>query len=84
MRWLRVFTPVTYFCKLLGIHTLAAFLQLELFRVFEKARAFLGAFFYGFFVRFTYIIANVEIRHASHNEIQLLKLAFFAYWHWAR
>ena len=48
MRWLRVFTPVTYFCKLLGIHTLAAFLQLELFRVFEKARAFLGAFFMAF------------------------------------
>ncbi|EAA4910168.1 hypothetical protein C6P05_05745 [Escherichia coli] len=30
---LRSFTPVTYFCKLLGIHSLVAFLQLELFRV---------------------------------------------------
>ncbi|EAB0142332.1 hypothetical protein D7G03_21130 [Salmonella enterica] len=26
-------TPVTYFCKLLGLPSLAAFLQLELFRV---------------------------------------------------
>ncbi|EEW7495648.1 hypothetical protein D6V68_02830 [Escherichia albertii] len=26
------FTPVTYLCKLLGIHSLVAFLQLELFR----------------------------------------------------
>ncbi|OWS91542.1 hypothetical protein DP180_07460 [Enterobacter kobei] len=33
VRWLRAFTPVTYLCKLQGIHTLAAFLQLELFRV---------------------------------------------------
>jgi len=33
MRWLRLLTPVTYFSKLLGIHALAAFLQLELFRV---------------------------------------------------
>jgi hypothetical protein len=32
MRWLRVFTSVTYFSKLLRIHTLAAFLQLEIFR----------------------------------------------------
>ncbi|AQU94883.1 hypothetical protein D6Y79_12305 [Escherichia coli] len=30
---LRSFTPVTYFSKLLGIHSLVAFLQLELFRV---------------------------------------------------
>ncbi len=29
MRWLRSFTPVTYLCKLLGILSLAAFLQLE-------------------------------------------------------
>ncbi|OWP37382.1 hypothetical protein CEG88_25260 [Klebsiella aerogenes] len=33
VRWLQSFTPVTYFSKLLGIHALAAFLQLELFRV---------------------------------------------------
>jgi hypothetical protein len=80
MRWLRPFALY----KLLGIHALAALLPLELSRVFEKARAFLGAFFYGSFVRFAYIIASVEIRHASHNEIQLLKLTFFAYWYWAR
>ncbi len=36
VRWLRSFTPVTYLCKLLGIHSLAAFLQLELFRVYQK------------------------------------------------
>ncbi len=30
---LRSLPPVTYLCKLLGIHSLAAFLQLELFRV---------------------------------------------------
>ena len=33
MCWLRSLTPVTYLSKLLGIHSLAAFLQLELFRV---------------------------------------------------
>ncbi len=32
-RWLRSLTPVTYLCTLLGIPSLAAFLQLELFRV---------------------------------------------------
>ncbi|MCH0694665.1 hypothetical protein KVP97_12765 [Escherichia coli] len=32
---LRSLTPVTYLCKLLGIHSLAAFLQLELFRVYN-------------------------------------------------
>jgi hypothetical protein len=31
-RWLRSFTPVTYWSKLLGIQSLAAFLQFELFR----------------------------------------------------
>ncbi|EKN5983671.1 hypothetical protein DVQ85_09010 [Yersinia enterocolitica] len=31
--WLLSFTPVTYLCKLLGIHSIAAFLQLELFWV---------------------------------------------------
>ncbi|SBV62825.1 hypothetical protein KM92CIT3_200346 [uncultured Citrobacter sp.] len=35
VRWLRSFTPVTYFSKLLGIRSLAAFLQLELFRVYK-------------------------------------------------
>ncbi len=33
VRWLPSFTPVTYLCKLPGIHSVAAFLQLELFRV---------------------------------------------------
>jgi hypothetical protein len=33
VRWLRAFTPVTYSSKLPGIRSLAAFLQLELFRV---------------------------------------------------
>ena len=32
---LRSLTPVTYLCKLLGLHSFAAFLQLELFRVYE-------------------------------------------------
>ena len=32
---LHSFTPVTYLCKLLGLHSFAAFLQLELFRVYE-------------------------------------------------
>ncbi|AYH50379.1 hypothetical protein B6N31_17835 [Dickeya fangzhongdai] len=31
--WLPSFTPVTYLCKLPGIHSVAAFLQLELFWV---------------------------------------------------
>ncbi|PPE56077.1 hypothetical protein F157LOC_04289 [Pectobacterium brasiliense] len=33
VRWLLLFTPVTYLSKLLGIHAIAAFTQLELFRV---------------------------------------------------
>lgn len=32
---LRSFSPVTYLCKLLGIHLLSDFLQLELFRVYD-------------------------------------------------
>ncbi|PDO83983.1 hypothetical protein BK796_19305 [Kosakonia pseudosacchari] len=32
-RWLRSSTPVTYLCKLLGMISLAAFLQPELLRV---------------------------------------------------
>ncbi|NDO81404.1 hypothetical protein CJP72_11700 [Citrobacter sp. NCU1] len=35
MRWLSSLTPVTYFCKRQGIHCVAAFLQLELFRVIQ-------------------------------------------------
>lgn len=31
--WLHSLTPVTYFSKLLGIYSLAAYLQIELFRV---------------------------------------------------
>ncbi|GAB7198549.1 hypothetical protein OS11_48360 [Dickeya oryzae] len=31
--WLLSLTPVTYLCKLLGIHSIAAFLQFELFWV---------------------------------------------------
>ena len=33
VRWLRSLTPVTYFSKLLGIHSLAALTQLERFCV---------------------------------------------------
>ncbi|WP_180999152.1 hypothetical protein [Pectobacterium odoriferum] len=33
VRWLPLLTPVTYCCKLLGIRAVAAFTQLELFRV---------------------------------------------------
>ncbi|KFX15782.1 hypothetical protein KP24_11745 [Pectobacterium atrosepticum] len=38
VRWLPLFTPVTYLSKLLGIHYVAAFLQLELFRVYGAKR----------------------------------------------
>ncbi|PXW46907.1 hypothetical protein DFO54_104311 [Erwinia sp. AG740] len=33
--WLRSFTRITYLSKLIGIHSLAAFLQFELFRVYR-------------------------------------------------
>ncbi|ACT11222.1 hypothetical protein PEC301645_32240 [Pectobacterium carotovorum subsp. carotovorum] len=33
VRWLPLLTPVTYWCKLLGIRAIAAFLQFELFWV---------------------------------------------------
>ncbi|AVT57595.1 hypothetical protein OA04_09670 [Pectobacterium versatile] len=34
VRWLPLFPPVTYLSKLLGIHAVAAFTPLELFRVY--------------------------------------------------
>ncbi len=34
VRWLLLLTPVTYLCKILGIRAVAAFTQLELFRVY--------------------------------------------------
>ncbi|UXD26989.1 hypothetical protein FORC065_4281 [Yersinia enterocolitica] len=39
MRWLLSRTPVTYLSKLLGIYSMAAFLQLELFRVWMNKKA---------------------------------------------
>ncbi len=38
--WLRSFTRITYLSKLIGIHSLAAFLQLELFWVYIQCSAF--------------------------------------------
>ncbi|RJL22298.1 hypothetical protein D5074_12210 [Pectobacterium polaris] len=35
MRWLRLLTRITYSSKLIGIPSLAACLQLELFRVYR-------------------------------------------------
>ncbi|GLW40029.1 hypothetical protein Pcaca04_39650 [Pectobacterium carotovorum subsp. carotovorum] len=34
VRWLRSLPRITYLCKLIGIPSLAAFLKLELFRVY--------------------------------------------------
>ncbi|POD92280.1 hypothetical protein BV925_11720 [Pectobacterium odoriferum] len=34
--WLPLLTPVTYLCKLLGTRSVAAAMQLELFRVFTR------------------------------------------------
>ena len=36
VRWLPLLTPVTYLSKLLGIRAIAAFTQLELFRVYNS------------------------------------------------
>ncbi|RJL55237.1 hypothetical protein D5071_01735 [Pectobacterium carotovorum] len=36
VRWLPLLTPVTYLSKLLGIRAVAAFTQLELFRVYNS------------------------------------------------
>ncbi|ARA76548.1 hypothetical protein B5S52_11930 [Pectobacterium brasiliense] len=38
MRWLRSVTRITYLCKFIGIPSLAAFLQPELFRVYIRTR----------------------------------------------
>ncbi|ARA76676.1 hypothetical protein B5S52_12610 [Pectobacterium brasiliense] len=35
MRWLRLLTRITYLSKLIGTHSLAACLKLELFRVYD-------------------------------------------------
>ena len=40
VRWLSSLTPVTYLCTLLGIHCVAAFLQLELFWRYLTAKLF--------------------------------------------
>lgn len=40
VRWLRSLTPVTDFSQRLEIHSLATFLQLELFRVYISYRVF--------------------------------------------
>ncbi|ATY92002.1 hypothetical protein [Pectobacterium atrosepticum] len=36
VRWLRSVTRITYLSKLIGISSLAAFLKLELFRVYMR------------------------------------------------
>ncbi|POD91845.1 hypothetical protein BV921_07475 [Pectobacterium odoriferum] len=36
VRWLRLVTRITYSSKLIGIPSLAAFLKLELFRVYDR------------------------------------------------
>ncbi|ABX88293.1 conserved hypothetical protein [Yersinia pestis biovar Mediaevalis str. K1973002] len=38
MRWLLSFTRITYCSKLIGTLSLAAFLQLELFRVYSQKK----------------------------------------------
>ncbi|RJL36612.1 hypothetical protein D5081_17300 [Pectobacterium carotovorum] len=43
MRWLPFLTPVTYLSKLLGIRAVAAFMQLELFRVYKIRRKWITA-----------------------------------------
>ncbi|AWV44384.1 hypothetical protein CD201_07270 [Hafnia alvei] len=35
MRWLLSFTRITYLCKLIGILSFAAFLHLEIYRVYS-------------------------------------------------
>ncbi|PIJ56696.1 hypothetical protein BOM23_15375 [Erwinia sp. OLMDLW33] len=40
MRWLHSFTRITDFSKLIGIHSFAAFLQLELFWVWVSCLSF--------------------------------------------
>ena len=39
VRWLRSLTRITYFSKFIGIRSLVAFLQLELFRVDTSERS---------------------------------------------
>ncbi|MBG6245720.1 hypothetical protein CS369_14790 [Candidatus Symbiopectobacterium sp. 'North America'] len=39
MRWLHSLTRITYLSKLIGTHSLAAFLQRELFRVYINQTA---------------------------------------------
>ncbi|PRI19534.1 hypothetical protein DF215_00185 [Pectobacterium versatile] len=41
VRWLRSVTRITYLSKLIGIPSLAAFLKLELFRVYKRYNLFL-------------------------------------------
>ncbi|HHX0693530.1 TPA: hypothetical protein ACU525_004362, partial [Yersinia enterocolitica] len=36
VRWLHSITRITYLSKLIGIYSIAAFLQLELFRVYDE------------------------------------------------
>ncbi|PVY71736.1 hypothetical protein C7330_0750 [Pectobacterium versatile] len=49
MRWRRSVTRITYLSKLIGMPSLAAFLQLELFRVY-----FLSSHFYFWLFNFSF------------------------------
>ncbi|CCO66909.1 hypothetical protein D322_12 [Yersinia enterocolitica IP 10393] len=44
MCWLRSITRITYLCKLIGALSFAAFLQLELFKVYD---IYLPAYYHG-------------------------------------
>ncbi|POT59973.1 hypothetical protein C3432_04545 [Citrobacter amalonaticus] len=58
MRWLSSLTPVTYLCKLLGIPCVAAFLQLELFRVYFSILYVTGCYYAIFFAVSRQILAK--------------------------
>ncbi|PRI18580.1 hypothetical protein BZY99_14580 [Pectobacterium versatile] len=49
VRWLRSLTRITYLSKLIGTCSLAACLQLELFRVCSGSRKYAAAFLWAVF-----------------------------------
>ncbi len=67
--WLRLLTPVTYLSKLLGISSLAAYPQLELFRV---RRVTQGAIF--LYITFTSFYIQKSSHTGSINLISIEKI----------
>lgn len=61
MRWLRLATRITYFCKLIGMASLAAFLQRELLWLAGISKGRIASLFYGWLLVLAQSIHQFEV-----------------------